>query len=44
MASSKSSRMLPIITLLIVAVVGAGLYVNFFLFDKDGTRQSEPGL
>ncbi|WP_299874194.1 TIGR03752 family integrating conjugative element protein [uncultured Cocleimonas sp.] len=44
MASSKSSKMLPIITLLIVAVVGAGLYVNFFLFDKDGTRRANLGF
>ena len=34
MAESKQSKILPVITLIIIAIVGAGAYVNFFLLDE----------
>ncbi len=44
MASSKSSKILPMITLTIVACVVAGLYVNFFIFDENGSKRSNVGF
>ena len=44
MASSKSNKVLPIITVTIAALIFAALYVNFFLLDNDGKGLANLGF
>ena len=41
MSSSQSSKTLPVITVVIVAIVAAALYVNYFLFEDGGSSKND---